>query len=70
MYFIYVCFICAEIFEKMLSGGLEVPFSIFNQGRQNSFYGLFDRVWNSKHWGQINGSGKIVIGIVIFFTDS
>ena len=27
--FSFVCFICAEIFEKMLSGGLEVPFSIF-----------------------------------------
>ena len=27
--FSYLCFIYAEIFEKMLSGGLEVPFSIF-----------------------------------------
>ena len=27
--FSYVCFIYAEIFEKMLSGGLEVSFSIY-----------------------------------------
>ena len=27
--FSYVCFIYAEIFEKMLSGSLEVPFSIY-----------------------------------------
>ena len=26
--FSYICFIYAEIFEKMLSGGLEVSFSI------------------------------------------
>ena len=36
VYFSYVCFIKAEIFERMSSGGLEVQFSIYVWDLANS----------------------------------